>query len=144
MSPVEVSVPLTERSALMMEGAAAPRPAGRRGAAGAAAFNTGMAGAASFGLLENMAARLNEIGGIAHDVFKPDFVMNMRSGGTPGGPDPPQDRALGQSCALFHADGGKMAIAGAQAEAVIDFHHIAIGAAIAGEYDGAGRGDGDF
>src|SRR3954471_7576994 len=140
ISPVDVNVPLTIRSALMIEGAAEDRPSGRLGAGAGAAFIIGMAGGESLDLLENMAACLDEIAGVAHDIVEPNFVMNMRPGGAPGRTDPAQGRALVDPRAQFHGDGRQMAIAGADAETVIHFHHIAIGAAIAGEHHGAGCG----
>src|ERR1051326_3810523 len=101
MSPVEVSVPLTTRSALMIEGAA-PRPGRLAGAGGGAIMVA--AGSWSFGLLENMRACLYEIAGIAHDVVEQDFVMDMRPGGTAGGPDPAQSRPLGDLRPQFDTD----------------------------------------
>src|SRR5579872_5789359 len=114
----------------------------RRADCGAAMFSAG-AGATSLGLLENMTACLDEGAGIAGFVGEPDFVMDMRAGGTAGGPHPSQDGALVDLRAHFHADRGQMAITGVDAEAVIHFHHIAIAATITGEYDGPRRGGGD-
>src|ERR1043166_7637135 len=124
----------------MIEGAG-ERPL-RRGGGGAAWFSIG-SGAVSFGLLENMAAGLYEGARIADLVVEPDFVMNMRSGGAAGGPDPSQRCALGDLHADLHGNGGEVAIAGVHPEAVIHFHHIAIVAAIAGENHRARRGGGD-
>src|ERR1700749_3375920 len=87
MSPVEVSVPLITMSALMMEGAAIWRARLGAGIEGMTGINGWGAGAASLGLLENMAACLDEVVGVLHDVVVPDFVMHMRSGGATGRAD---------------------------------------------------------
>src|SRR4051812_32394072 len=119
MSPVDVSVPLTIRSALMIEGAAEDRPGARLGAGAGAAFIIGMAGGESLGLLENMAACLDEIAGVTHDVIEPNFVMNMRPGGAPCRADPAKRRALIDPGAQFHRDRRQMSVTGANAETVI-------------------------
>src|ERR1700742_4155082 len=79
MSPVEVSVPLTTRSALMMDGA--DERAARLADGTLEAFKGG-GGAASF-LLENMAACLDKGARVSHHVVVPDLVMHVRSGAAP-------------------------------------------------------------
>ena len=81
-SPVETRVPLITMSELMMDGAESWR--GRLGAlAGTAAMGWG-AGMLSLLLLENIAASLDEVVGIFHDIVMQDFVMDMRSGAAAG------------------------------------------------------------
>src|SRR6185295_6206941 len=77
MSPAEVSVPLTTRSELMMEGSE-ERPARFIGGVGAAAA-AAAAAAVSF-LLENMSTSLNKGSRIANDIVVPDLIMHMSSG----------------------------------------------------------------
>src|SRR5437868_9933523 len=88
MSPVEDRVPLTIRSALMMDGAEER----------AARFSGGMlgadAGAGAF-LLENMLARLDKGSRISHDVVVPDLVMHVGSGAAPCRSEPSDRRAFG-------------------------------------------------
>src|SRR5438105_2797398 len=109
-------------SALMIEGADRARV--RLGGWGGAGGGTGT----SF-LLENMAAGLDEVGGIPGDVIVPDFIMDMRPGAAAGRAHPAQIGALVHPCTGAHADGGEMAVAGVDAIAMVDFHHIAIAAA---------------
>src|SRR5688572_21424268 len=135
MSPEETSVPLITTSALMMEGAASWR-ARRCGISWVVAWG---AGRAPLLLLENIAARLNEVVGVFDGIVVPDFVMDMRSGAAAGGADPAQAAAFGQRGAGPHRDRRQMAIACVDAIAVIDFHHVAIAPAITGEHHFARR-----
>src|SRR5580704_16305544 len=111
ISPVEVRVPRTVRSELMIEGAM-PRDGrlGRGGAAGLPRLRGAGAGTGSLGLLENMSACLDEVAGIAHDVVEPDFVMDMRTGAAPGGTNASNFRAPGHLHAGAHQDRGQMPI----------------------------------
>ena len=79
-------MPVTVRSALMMEGAVPERPMrlGAGLAAGAAPMLTG-GETGSLLLLENMTACLYEVAGVTHHVIIPDFVMDMGSGAAAGG-----------------------------------------------------------
>src|SRR5271169_1567031 len=77
MSPVEVSVPVTTRSLLMMDGAD-ERPA-RLTEEGAGAAGADV-GPLSLLLLENMAASLDESARISHDIGEPHFVVDMGPG----------------------------------------------------------------
>src|SRR5690349_16788588 len=117
-----------------MEGAA--RPWARLG--GAAVGAGGGGAGTSLLLLENMAAGLDEVAGISGHVVVPDFIMDMRSGAASGGADASQIGAFSHPASHPHTDGGEMAVAGVDAIAVIDLHHIAIAAAIAGKDHGAG------
>src|SRR5579859_6058864 len=120
-------------SALMMEGADAVRV--RLDAAAGAA-----AGWVSLFLLENMMAGLDEIIGILHTVVIPDFVMDMRAGAASGRANPSEPCALADPRPHPHAHRGQVGITRMDAVTVIDFHHIAITAAITGEHHHTGRG----
>src|SRR5882757_7968188 len=136
MSPVEVMVPLITMSALMMEGA--DRMRARLGAGvGAAAIIGCEAGALSLLLLENMAASLDEVVGVLHDVIIPNFVMDMRSGAASGGTHPAQACALADLSSHPHGNRRKMTIACMDSVAMVDFHHVAIAAAVAGKHYGS-------
>src|SRR5438046_1724159 len=126
MSPVELSVPLITMSALMMEGA--DRGRARLAAAGAVWGAMGVAGTLSLFLLENMAASLDEVVWVLHDVIIPDFVMDMRTGAAARGAHPAQACALADPASQPHVDSGQMAIAGVDAIAMVKLHHIAIAA----------------
>src|SRR5579863_7621590 len=127
MSPVELSVPVTVRSALMIEGAVPERPSRLGGvlAAGAMPMLTGE-GAGSLLLLENMTACLYEVAGITHGVIIPDFVMNMRPGAAACGPHTPDRGAFLDPHAHPYANLGKMTVACMKPQAVVDFHHVAV------------------
>src|SRR5690348_13564742 len=118
-------------SALTIEGA----DAARRDAAGA-----GAAGWLSLLLLENMVPRLDEIIRVLHAIVVPDFVMDMGPGAAPCRTHPSHPGAFADLRSHPHAHRGKMGIARVDAIAVIDFHHIAVTAAIAREHDQARRG----
>src|SRR5215475_74815 len=68
------------------------------------------------------------------------LVVQVRAGGAPGRADLADDLADAHALALADVDGGEMAVARRQAVAVIDFHHLAVAAAPAGEHDLAGGG----
>src|SRR5262245_52639624 len=80
MSPVELSVPFTTRSALMIDGA-------EERAARLSGGTLGEAGAESF-LLENMAPRLDKGSRISDDLVVPDLVVHVRSGAAPRRSEP--------------------------------------------------------
>src|SRR5580765_108717 len=78
MSPLDVSVPVTTKSPLMIEGAAEER-IGRFCCCAVVAAAGAAGGAVSLLLLENMASSLDEFARISHDVVIPDFVVNVRA-----------------------------------------------------------------
>src|SRR5450755_4323844 len=100
MSPVEVRVPFTTRSALMMDGAAL-RPVRLRGCNGVDAAAAADAAAVSF-LLENMSACLDKSARIADDVIVPDLIVNMRSGTPPRRSEPADRCAFGDLRPYLH------------------------------------------
>src|ERR1700757_3863494 len=95
MSPVELSVPVTVRSALIMEGTVPDRPVflGAALTRGAAPMLAG-GSTGSLLLLENMTACLYEIAGVTHHVIIPDFVMDMGACASTGGPYAPDRGTL--------------------------------------------------
>src|SRR4051812_7147031 len=108
MSPVEVKVPVTTRSALIMEGAAARVAAVRFGCCWACTGTgaaTGVAVAASgevsLGLL-NMTACLNESARISHCIRQPHLIVDMRTGAATGGSEPSHRHALTDPSANAH------------------------------------------
>src|SRR5258706_3938893 len=136
MSPVERKLPLIAISALMIEGA----DSARARLAGAGESGVGGGGGASLLLLENMAAGLDEVVGILHDIVIPDFVMDMRSRAASGGTHPAEIGALADLPSHPHADLGEVTIARVNSVAVVDFHHIAVAAAVASEHHDPRRG----
>src|SRR5665213_1335566 len=140
MSPFDTRVPVTVRSALMIEGAVL-RPT-RLGGNNGAAEMLGAGIMASL-LLENMAACLYEIARVAYDIIIPDLIMNMRAGAAAGGPHAPDNRALAHLGAHRHGNLGKMTIACMHAKTMVDFHHVAVTAAISCKNHHARRGRGD-
>src|SRR5579863_5478392 len=125
MSPVELSVPVTVRSALMIEGAVPERPSRLGGvlAAGAMPMLTGE-GTGSLLLLENMTACLYEVAGVTHHVIIPDFVMDMGPGAAAGGPYASDRGTLFDPHAYPYGNRGKMTVACMKPHAVVDFHHV--------------------
>src|SRR5512135_2909343 len=79
MSPVEISVPFTMRSALMIEGA---EERAARFACGADAATAAAAVAVSF-LLENMSASLDKGARVSNDVIVPNLIVHVRPGAAP-------------------------------------------------------------
>src|SRR6185437_5159331 len=137
----ELSVPVTVRSALMMEGTVPDRLV-RLGwglARGAAPMLAG-GGTGSLLLLENMTACLYEVAGVTHHVIIPDFVMDMGPRAAAGGPYASDRGALFDLHA--HPDGnlGKMTVACMKPHAVVDFHHVAITASRSCENNRPGGG----
>src|SRR5579872_2628570 len=129
MSPVETSVPFTTRSALIMDGAEAR--VARLTEAGAGAAGGVVAAAVSF-LLENMSAGLDEGARVSHDIVIPNLIMHMRSRAAPSRSKLSDRSACRDIRPYLHQDRREMAIARVDAEAVINLHHVAIAAALAG------------
>src|SRR5579871_321038 len=98
MSPLEVSVPFTTRSELIIEGAAL-RPGRLRDWGGGAA---GAAAAADSFLLENMSTSLNKSARVTDNVVVPDLVMNVRSGAPPRRSEPSDGCAFGYLSAYLY------------------------------------------
>src|ERR1700722_9757169 len=143
MSPVELSMPVTVRSALMMEGAVPERPVRLSG--GLARGVAPMLAGAETGslLLENMTACLYEVAGVTHHVIIPDFVMDMGAGAAAGGPHASDRGTLFDPHAHPYGNRGKMTVACMKPHAVVDFHHVAITAPISSENNRAGGGSAD-
>src|ERR1700733_9261255 len=139
MSPVEFRVPLIVMSALMMDGADSAR-ARLAGTGGTAMAGCCGGSGTSLLLLENMAAGLDEICGVFHGIIIPDFVMDMRTSAAPRGTYPAQICALVDPSSHPDADRGKMTIACMNSITMIDFDHVAIAAATAGEHHHSGGG----
>ena len=58
----------------------------------------GGASGASLLLLENMAACLDEIAGVSHDIVIPDFIMDMRPGAAARGTESSEGGAFVELC----------------------------------------------
>src|SRR5689334_249788 len=129
MSPVETRVPFTTRSGLMSE--AAERAT--RGCGGA----TGAGAAGASFLLVNMSAGLDERARVTHHVVVPDLVVDVRPRASTRRSQPADRGPLRNVCSDLHEYGRQMAVTGVDSEAVIDFHHIAVAAALSGKNHGA-------
>src|SRR5215469_10229418 len=142
MSPVEVSVPFTTRSALMMDGAAERTARFGCGAAGAAGTAGGLASFSRL-LLENMAACLDEFARIPHHIGEPHFVVDVR----PCASARRSESSDGRTFRDFRTDtyeySRKMTVPCAKSVAMVDFDHISITAARArpDHRSGCGRSD---
>src|SRR5215469_11752311 len=78
-----------------------------------------------------MPACLYEVAGVTHQVIVPNFVMNMGPGAAAGGSHPSDCGTLIDLHAHPNANRGKMTVTRMEAHAVINFHHVAVTAAIA-------------
>src|SRR6185437_1006397 len=125
MSPVDVSVPLTTRSAEMIEGAE------ERAARLAGGTLAGTGGGAATFLLENMAACLDKGARIAHDVVVPDLIMDMRSGAAPGRSEFSDGRAFRHLRPDVNENRRHMAVSGMDSEAMVNFNHVSVAAPVA-------------
>src|SRR5689334_14213141 len=145
MSPAQVMVPVMTASALRIEGAE-PR-AGLRAGAGVTAATALIrlgAGLVSLGLLENMATCLYETARVADFFVVPDFVMDMRAGAAAGGAYPSDVGPLRHPHARAHCDPRKVTISCMDAQPMVDFHHVAVGALVSGEKHNARRRGGNL
>src|SRR3974390_1840879 len=95
MSPVDVNVPLTTRSELMMDGTLV-RMARLPGGAPAGGAGIACGGAVSLSrlLLENMAACLDKPTRIPHHISQPHFIVDVRPCASPRRPEFPDGRAF--------------------------------------------------
>ena len=66
-------------------------------------------------------------------IVVPDFVMDMRSGAAARRSQTPDRRAPFNLHAGLNSDAGKVTIACMNPESVVDFHHIAVAAAVSGK-----------
>src|SRR5580692_7776138 len=142
MSPVDVSVPLTTRSLLMMDGtdervALLPwGPCGTLGTAGGALSLSRL-------LLENMAPCLDKLARISQHIGQPHFVVHVRPGASPCRPEFSNGRTFNDFGSNAHEYRRKMTITCAESISVVDLDHIPIAAARAGPDNRAGCRCGD-
>src|SRR5690606_17205264 len=112
----------------MMDGAV--RTLGRRpplAATGAGAGATACAFSVTLSLFrENILPCLDELGGVANDTVEPDLVVEMGSAAAARGPDFAYDFTECNFLASFDRNAGEVAIAGAEAIAMVDLDDPAI------------------